>query len=226
MVRGVRSAEGIREVSTKTKHSTMVGSLDNVLLVPRGSAGLLGVDETGTNPHALGAEREGHGETAAIGDTTGSNNHDVLAGKRRLLALAKVNDLGDKDRGRDLAGVATALGALGADNVDTNGESLGDVLGGTDHVHDRDAGSVELVDSPLGRNTDGRDEEVALLLNHDVDELGQGAASVVLVGLTGVTADLGEQEVDTPREVGVLELGLDLLDLALKTSGGEAILSK
>ncbi len=74
---------------------------------------------------------------------------------------------------------------------------------------------MELVNGPLGRHTDGRNEKLALFLDHDVDKGGELATGVVLVGLAGVASDLGKEEIDAPREVGVLELGLDFLDLTL-----------
>jgi hypothetical protein len=56
---------------------------------------------------------------------------------------------------------------------------------------------VELVDGPLGGNTDGADEELGTLLDDDVDELVELALGVVIVGLTGRTTNLGDEEVDT-----------------------------
>ena len=53
-------------------------------------------------------------------------------------------------------------------------------LWGTD-VHDGDACGVELVHGPLGRDTDGADEELGLLLDDDVDELGQLALGVIIL---------------------------------------------
>ena len=52
---------------------------------------------------------------------------------------------------------------------------------GTHHVHDRDPGTVELVHSPFRRHTDGRNEQAALFLNHNVDEFREGAVGVVVV---------------------------------------------
>jgi hypothetical protein len=59
--------------------------------------------------------------------------------------------------------------------VNSNSESLLDVLGVTDHVHNGDLGRVELLDDILGRDSDSADEERGLLLNDDIDELGKGA---------------------------------------------------
>ena len=52
--------------------------------------------------------------------------------------------------------------------------------GGTD-VHNGDARRVELVDGPLRRDTDCADEELGLLLDDDVDELGQLALGVIIL---------------------------------------------
>lgn len=86
--------------------------LDNVLLVPRARAGFLGVDETGTDPNGLGAEGQGHCETATVADAAGGNDHDVLAGERGLATAANVDDLGDqnwKARRRDSKSRAFAV---------------------------------------------------------------------------------------------------------------------
>ena len=90
----------------------MVGCPDDVLLVAGRSAGLLGVDEPGSDPDAGSAKGKRHGETTAITDTTSGDDDDVLAGEGRLAALADVDDLGDQDRSRDLTSVATALRTL------------------------------------------------------------------------------------------------------------------
>lgn len=65
------------------------------------------------------------------------------------------------------------------------------------HVHDGDAVLVELVNGPLGGNTDGAHKELGALLDDDVDELGKLALGVVVVGLASATTDLGDKEVDT-----------------------------
>lgn len=60
--------------------------------------------------------------------------------------------------------------ALRANNVDTDRESLGHVLGGTDHVHNGDSRGVKLIDSPFGRDANGRHKEAAFFLDHDWNE--------------------------------------------------------
>lgn len=71
---------------------------------------------------------------------------------------------------------------------------------------------MKLLDNVLGGNTDGADEELGLLLDDDVDELVKGTLGVVVVGLAGAATDLGDEEVDTERKVGLVEALLDLLD--------------
>ena len=52
--------------------------------------------------------------------------------------------------------------------------------GDTTHIHDGDAGGVEAVDGVDRGHADGADEEPALLIDHDVHELIQAAAGVIL----------------------------------------------
>ena len=61
---------------------------------------------------------------------------------------------GDQNRRGNVASVAATLTALGADDVDAGLECLPCVLGSPDHVHDGDPGGVELVDGPLGGDSD------------------------------------------------------------------------
>ena len=143
----------------------------------------------------------------------------ALAGIDRLDQVA---DLRDEDRGGDLAGVAAALAALGADDVDASLDGLDYVLRGADHVHDRDARGVELVHGELRRDADGRDEDGRALLDDHVDQLRELALRVVLVGLAGGAADLGEEEVDAPRRRLVDEALLDLLALVAEVVDGGA----
>ena len=49
------------------------------------------------------------------------------------------------------------------------------------NVHNGDARRVELVNGPLGRDADCADEELGLLLDDDVDELGQLALGVIIL---------------------------------------------
>ncbi len=49
------------------------------------------------------------------------------------------------------------------------------------YVHDEDAGFVELLYCPLRRHADGADEELGLLLDDDVDELGELTFGVIVL---------------------------------------------
>lgn len=73
------------------------------------------------------------------------------------------------------AGAGAAAGRerahLRADNVRTDVERILDVFDGADHVHDRDARGVQLVDDGLGGHAHGAHEEARLGLDDDVDEL-------------------------------------------------------
>lgn len=215
---GAADAKGTAGVNECGVGVTVAGG-DDELLVALGGAGLDGSDEAGADPDGLGAPHERSGEAAAVGDTAGSDDVDGLAGQRRGAALALVDDGGDEDRGGDRAGVATALTALGADDVDALRESLVDVLGVADHVHHEDAGLVQLLDRVLGGDTDGTDEELGTLVDDDVNEVVERTLGVVVVGLAGAAADLGDKEVDTEGEVGAGKPLLDLLDNAAKVLG-------
>jgi hypothetical protein len=65
--------------------------------------------------------------------TTSSDDHNVIASERALLATAYVDDRGQQHRGRNVAGVATAFSALSTDDVHASSEGLGYVLWVADH---------------------------------------------------------------------------------------------
>jgi hypothetical protein len=75
--------------------------------------------------------------------------------------------------------VASSLTSLGANEIDANLEGLFHVLGVANHVHDNDAGFVELVDGPLGRNTHGGDKKSSFLLNDYFDEFRELTIGVI-----------------------------------------------
>ena len=117
------------------------------------------------------------------------------------MAFAHVDGFGDQDRGRDFAGVAAAFSSLlrrrgsvearkrtvrteshlRADNIHTNRQSLGNVLRGTNHVHNKDVGGVELLNCPFRGDADGADKDLGFAGDDDVDEGGELAACVVFV---------------------------------------------
>lgn len=76
--------------------------------------------------------------------------------------------------------MSTTLATLRADNVDIKSETLGHVLGMTDHVHVEDAIRVEFIDDGLGGNTDGGDKELGAGADDDVDELAELALCVIV----------------------------------------------
>lgn len=150
------------------------------VLVGLWCTGLVGEDEAGSDPDGTGAHHKRGSEELAVVNTTGSDNLDGAAGKRRLVLLANVDDSGDEDSRGNIASVATTLTTLGADDVDAEVNALLDVLNVADHVHVDDAIGVELVDDGLGGHTDGRDEEFGALLNDNVDELVELALCVIV----------------------------------------------
>jgi hypothetical protein len=181
-------------------------AVDDGLLVARRRAGLLGAHEARADPDGLRAERERHGEAAAVENAAGGNDGNGRVGERGAAAAAEVDDDRNEDRGGDVAGVAAALAALRANDVGAGGERLLDVLGRADHVHVGDAGGVQLVDRPARRHADGRDEELGARLNDNVNQLGQFAFGVVAVGLARTAANLRQQQIDAKRRILVHQM--------------------
>jgi len=138
------------------------------------------------------------------------------------VALDEVDDGWDENGGWGVTGVASSLTTLGADQVDTESEALGDVLWVADHVHVEDAVGVELVDDGLWWDTDGRDEELGARLDDNVDELVELALGVIVVGLAGVTANLWEKEIDTEWSVLIVQVRLELSNLLAEHVWGVA----
>lgn len=134
---------------------------------------------------SLSTPREVGSKSTAIIDSTGANDINGLASELRLLALADVDAGRDQNAGRDVTSVSSTLTSLGANKVATDVDGLLDVLGVANHVHDRDAGLVQLVDGPNRGNTNGADEELGLLLNDNVEELGELTLGVVVLRGSG-----------------------------------------
>lgn len=63
--------------------------------------------------------RERRGEPAPVCDAAGGDDDDGRAGERARSPFADVDAGGDEDGEGDVAGVAAALAALGADDVGT-----------------------------------------------------------------------------------------------------------
>lgn len=178
-VRVLADAQGTTSEDDSADVVLEAGSADS-LLVGNGGTGLIGQNEAGTDPDGGGTEHESSGDGVAVEQTTSGDDLDGLAGQRALAALDQLGDGGDEDGGGDVTGVTATLTTLGADDIDTDVESLLDVLGVADHVHAEDAGTVEPLDDSLGGNTDGRDEELSTALDDDIDELVELALGVVV----------------------------------------------
>lgn len=97
------------------------------------------------------------------------------------MALANVDTSRNQDAGRDVAGVSSTLTSLRANDVAASVNGLLDVLGVPDHVHDRDTGFVEFINSPLGRNANSGHEKAGFLLDNDLDELGELTFCVIVL---------------------------------------------
>mmetsp|Transcript_118723 Transcript_118723/g.368868 ORF Transcript_118723/g.368868 Transcript_118723/m.368868 type:complete len:234 (+) Transcript_118723:534-1235(+) len=169
----------------------------------------------------MAASGQGHCQASAVEDATSSNHHDGATSQRGRLSTASVNHLRQQDGGGAVAGVATSLSALSADDVHASCQRLVHVLDCANHVHHRNLGAVQLVDSPLWRHAHCADEQCRLLLNDDVDELRKLAASVVLVRLPGTFSDLRQEQIHPERRALVHEVILQHLDGALQGVRGE-----
>jgi hypothetical protein len=71
---------------------------------------------------------------------------------------------------------------------------------------------VQLVHNLLGRHPYSTHKQLGLLLDNHINQVVQPALGVVVVGLAGVSAYLGNEEVDTEWEVWGGEGGFELAD--------------
>jgi hypothetical protein len=149
-------------------------------LVSLGGASLFRKDESSSNPDSAGTELKSGSERLAIEETTGGNDLHGLTGQWALVALDELSNGGDENGGWDVAGVATTLTSLGANEINSELEALLDVLGVADHVHVKDASLVELVNDGLGWDTDGRNEETSTRLNDNVNKGVELALGVIV----------------------------------------------
>ena len=126
--------------------------------------------------------------------------------ERARAATADVNALRDQYQRGDFAGMATAFGPLGYDQVYPCTQRLFNVLRVADHIPYHHPASVKLVDRPARGHADGADEECRALGDDDVDELWQVAMRVVVVGFARVATDLGDGEVYPERPIRVIQV--------------------
>lgn len=101
-----------------------------------------------------------------------------------------------------------------------------------DSLHDGNASSMELVDGPLGWDTDGTNEQGCPSFDDDVNELWQLTRSVVFLeeawvklkastptrflGLASIATNLREQKINTKRGILVFQTTLQLVNGTLK----------
>jgi hypothetical protein len=87
------------------------------------------------------------------------------------------------------------------------------------YVHAKDTGLVQLVDDLFGRYAHGTYEQLGLLLDDHVDELVETALSVIVVCLSGITADGGNEQIDAERQIGRGQRGFQLANGAAQVLG-------
>jgi hypothetical protein len=160
------------------------------LLMRLGCASLLGKNEAGTDPDTSSAECEHGSKRLAVVHATSGDDENLLAGKRRLVALDHLDGCWDEDGCGYISSVASTLTTLCADHVDTEVEALLDVLGVSDHVHVQDAVLVELLDDVLGGYTDGADEELGARVNDDINELVELALGIIVADVESIMQSL------------------------------------
>ena len=102
-------------------NDVIVACGDKLLLVNWRRARLLARDEARADPDPRRAVGERGREAPAVGDAACCDHRDGLPGERAGGAFAEVDDGGDEDGERRIARVASALAALGADDVNACG---------------------------------------------------------------------------------------------------------
>ena len=157
-------------------------------LMGLGRARLLAQDEAGADPDGASAQHEGRGDALTVEEPARGDDLDLIARHGAFPALDHFGDGGDEDGGGDVAGVAAAFAALGADHVGADVEAFGDVFGVADHVHVEDAGFVEALDDVDGGHADGGDEEFSARVDDDGDEVVEFTFCVVVASWITVLA--------------------------------------
>jgi hypothetical protein len=139
------------------------------LLVSLWRTGLVGKNESGTDPHGAGTEHKSSSDRLTVEETSSGHDLDVKAGEWGLLALAHLDDGWDQDGGWNISSVASSLTSLGTDDIASNVEALLDMLGVANHVHVENTGLVETLDDVLWWHTDGADEELGTAVDDNGD---------------------------------------------------------
>mmetsp|Transcript_115185 Transcript_115185/g.273817 ORF Transcript_115185/g.273817 Transcript_115185/m.273817 type:complete len:339 (+) Transcript_115185:318-1334(+) len=187
--------------------------LHKVILVPLRRATLHGSHKSRAHPHCVGAQRQGHGQVPPISDASCGNDGHLLAGERRLVALAQVHHHRDQNAGGDIPGVASTFAALRTNDVHSRLQGFLHVLGGTNHIHHWNASSMELVHRILRRHPHSAHKELGTHLDGNVNQLREVALRVVIVRGPCVPANLRDEQVHPKGRVGILQRGLELLEL-------------
>ena len=119
----------------------------------------------------LSAPHQVRCQPPTVVDRASTDDVDGLAIERRLVALDGVHARGYQDTRGGVAGMSTALACLCTDEIGAGVDCFLDMLWVADHVHDGDAGFVELLDDCFGRDADGADEEGGFLVDDDVQQV-------------------------------------------------------
>lgn len=116
----------------------------------------------------------------AAEDASGGNALDWLFGEGANVLCAELGNGGDKDGGRDISRMSTALATLSAYQICADVDGFLDVLGVADHVHVENSIGMELLDDSLGWDTDSADKEARSTLDDDIDQLAELSLGVIV----------------------------------------------
>mmetsp|Transcript_133079 Transcript_133079/g.332192 ORF Transcript_133079/g.332192 Transcript_133079/m.332192 type:complete len:288 (+) Transcript_133079:268-1131(+) len=193
--------------------SVMSTRLDNVFLVPFGRSAFHRRHKSCAHPHGISSKRERHGQTSAIIDATGGNHWHRLTCQRRHPTLAQINNHWNQNARCHFPCMATALTSLCTNNVNAGCKCLLNMVWRSNHVHDRNASCMQLVDHVFWGHAHCTHEELCAHLNGDVNQLGQVALCVIIICLARPTTDLWQQQVNAEGCIRNLQVVLQLLDL-------------
>eukprot|EP00732_Lithocolla_globosa_P004584 Lithocolla_globosa_v1_NODE_4313_length_1465_cov_20.626241.p2 type:complete len:112 gc:universal NODE_4313_length_1465_cov_20.626241:982-1317(+) len=82
----------------------------------------------------------------------------------------------------------------------------------SNHIHDRDACSVQPIDHIAGRNSNGANKQLSFFLNDYVNQFGESTLGVVVICFSG-SSHFWQQQIDSKRCIFVFQILLEVLDL-------------
>lgn len=126
--------------------------------------------ETLTN--CLSTPSQIRSEAPTVVNSTSTDNVNRLPSQRGSAPLDSVNASRDQDRSGNIPSVASTFTGLGTDNINTDVKGFLYVFGMADHIHDRDASLMKLIDDFPRGNTNCGDEKPGFFFDNHLDEFG------------------------------------------------------